>query len=184
MAKSEKITLSGEVVQSMYRPFVKKWLFYDKNVVEMPGRYHTIFGVENKVIYITGSGASRDFSCLIIDKIPNLDLMEKGQGLYCFDNSTDILEDTSNINNTFKKKVNLSDDEVFYYVYGVLHSKEFREKYVNNLKKELPRIPILKNKKKFVEIGKGLADLHLNYESFEPYSNVVIKSRENPSYFL
>lgn len=183
LVKGELIEIKDNfIIESIYRPFTKKYLFYQMELIERPGRYKDIFGMENYVIYITGSGASRDFSCLIIDKIPNLDLMEKGQGFYRFDNSNDVLEDTSNINDTFKKKINLSDDEVFYYVYGVLHSKEFREKYANNLKKELPRIPILKNKKKFVEVGKRLADLHLNYESVEPYSNVVIMSRENPSY--
>ncbi|ASK17188.1 DEAD/DEAH box helicase family protein [Bacillus cereus] len=184
LAKSEQISLSNNVIQSMYRPYVLKWLYYDKNVVEMPGRYHSLFGSENKVIYVTGAGASRDFSCLIVDKIPNLDLMEKGQGFYRNDNSlTDALfVDASNINDSFKKKLGLSDDDVFNYVYGVLHSKEYRAKYANDLKKTLPRIPILKNKDQYVEIGRKLADLHLKYETVEPYSEIVIEGKATPSY--
>jgi predicted helicase len=184
LVKSEKIILTENIIKSMYRPFVSKWLYYDKNVVEMPGRYHSIFGLENKVIYITGTGASRDFSCLMVDKIPNLHLMDTGQGFYRVDNSpsNNLFLDTSNLTDSFKEKIQLTDDDVFYYVYGVLHSKEYREKYANNLKKELPRIPILKNKEKFVEVGKKLAYLHLNYESIEPYPDVVIESKTNPSY--
>lgn len=185
LAKSEQITLNDNVIQSMYRPYVMKWLYYDKNIVEMPGRYHSLFGSKNKVIYVTGAGASRDFSCLIVDKIPNLDLMEKGQGFYRYDNSSQtdaLLIDTSNLNDSFIDKLNLSEDEVFNYVYGVLHSKEYRVNYANDLKKTLPRIPILANKEQFVEIGRKLADLHLNYENVEPYSEVVIEGKSNPSY--
>ncbi|MED4313571.1 helicase, partial [Heyndrickxia coagulans] len=185
LAKGTRIQLDDKsLIRSMYRPFTKKYLFYQTDVIERPSKYKDVFGSENKVIYITGAGSSRDFSCLIVDKIPNLDLLEKGQGFYRYDNSVthDLLLDTSNINDSFKKKLNLSDDDVFYYVYGVLHSKEYREKYANNLKKELPRIPVLKNKEKFVDIGRKLADLHLNYEMVEPYSDVVIEAKASPSY--
>ncbi|WP_320163454.1 type ISP restriction/modification enzyme [uncultured Trichococcus sp.] len=184
LAKSERISLRENVIQSMYRPYVLKWLYYDKNVVEMPGRYHSLFGSENKVIYVTGAGTSRDFSCLITDKIPNLHLLDTGQGFYRWDNgSKDVLfVDASNISDSFKKKLQLTDDEVFYYVYGVLHSNEYRKQYANNLKKSLPRIPVLKNKKQYVEIGRKLANLHLNYEAIEPYPDVVIEEKVNPSY--
>uniref|UniRef100_UPI003018A035 type ISP restriction/modification enzyme n=1 Tax=Oceanobacillus massiliensis TaxID=1465765 RepID=UPI003018A035 len=91
-------------------------------------------------------------------------------------------EDDSNITSYIKDKLKMTDEEVFYYVYGVLHSPEYREKYANDLRKALPRIPVLKNKEKFSEIGRKLANLHLNYESVEPYSKVVIEGRANPSY--
>ncbi|WP_425622522.1 type ISP restriction/modification enzyme [Brevibacillus borstelensis] len=185
LTKGTRIQLDDKsVITSMYRPFTKKYLYYQTDIIERPSRYKDIFGSENKVIYVTGAGSSRDFSCIIIDKIPNLDLMEKGQGFYCYDNSQTgaLLIDTSNINGSFIDKLNLSEDDVFYYVYGVLHSKEYREKYANNLKKELPRIPILKNKEKFTEVGRKLANLHLNYETIDPYSEVVIEGKANPSY--
>ena len=184
LVKSERITLKENVIQSMYRPYVLKWLYYDKNVVEMPGRYHSIFGSVNKVICVTGAGASRDFSCLITDKIPNLDLMEKGQGFFRYDNSPKgtLIVDISNISDSFKAKLGISEDEVFFYVYGVLHSKEYRTLYANDLKKALPRIPVLKNKEKFIEVGKKLIDLHLGYESVPPYEGVKFEGKANPSY--
>ncbi|MER3119181.1 DEAD/DEAH box helicase [Bacillus subtilis] len=185
LAKGTRIQLDDKsLIRSMYRPFTKKYLYYQTDVIERPSKYKDVFGAENKVIYVTGAGASRDFSCLIVDRIPNLDLLEKGQGFYRYDNSLpdNLLLDTSNLSDSFKMKLNLSDDEVFYYVYAVLHSKEYRERYENNLKKELPRIPILKNKKEFVDLGRKLADLHLNYETVEPYSGVIIEGKVNPSY--
>ena len=68
----------------------------------------------------------------------------------------------------------MSTEDTFYYVYGLLHSKAYRENYASDLKKELPRIPEVKDKEKYVEIGKKLADLHLNYEDVPAYDGVNI----------
>lgn len=186
LAKGTSIELNdNSVITSTYRPYTKKYLYYQTDIIERPSRFKDVFGTENKVIYITGAGASRDFSCLIVNKFPNFDLMEKGQGFYRYDNSQKeaLFVDTSNISESFKNKLGISDDDdVFFYVYGVLHSKEFRTKYANDLKKALPRIPILKNKEIYVEVGKKLAALHLNYETVEPYPDVVIEGKTNPSY--
>src|SRR5699024_4146175 len=74
--------------------------------------------------------------------------------------------------------------DTFYYIYGVFHSPIYREKYSNDLKKGLPRIPVLKNKEKYVEIGRKLADLHLNYENVDIYNNINIESNPAPSYYV
>jgi predicted helicase len=61
---------------------------------------------------------------------------------------------------------------VFYYVYGLLHSPDYREKYADNLAKELPRIPRVKTAADFwafSQAGRDLAALHVNYEKVEPY---------------
>src|SRR5699024_586029 len=70
----------------------------------------------------------------------------------------------------------------FAYIYAILHSKEYRDKYNNDLTKGLPRIPILKNKEQYIEIGKKLVDLHINYEEVTPYSGVKIEKATAPSY--
>lgn len=79
-------------------------------------------------------------------------------------------------------KLNISPDDVFSYVYAILHSTEYRQRYADDLNKALPRIPVLKNKKKFVEIGRQLIDLHRHYESVPIYDEVKIESKTNPSY--
>ncbi|MGX0330802.1 putative helicase [Staphylococcus cohnii] len=77
--KGEKITLNDKNIEvSMYRPFTKKWLYYDRNIIERPGKSKELFSEKNKAIYITGVGSSREFSALAVNVIPNLDLMEKG----------------------------------------------------------------------------------------------------------
>jgi predicted helicase len=59
--------------------------------------------------------------------------------------------------------------DIFYYVYGVLHHPEYRAKYAENLKRELPRIPLANDLWGFSKAGKELARLHIEYESLEPY---------------
>ena len=63
-------------------------------------------------------------------------------------------------------------EDIFYYIYGLLHSSEYRERYADNLSKELPRIPCVKAAKDFwhfSQAGRDLAELHVNYETVKPY---------------
>lgn len=173
------------LIPIMYRPFTKKWIYYQNEVVESPGQWYKKFGESNKVIVTTGRGASRDFSALVSTQIPNLDLQEKGQGFMRYDNEVDetsLFQNNDNMNQEFSDKLGLSLDDTFAYVYGVLNSKEYQEKYANDLKKDLARIPIVKNKEKYVEVGQKLMDLHLNYEEVPVYDGVEITPFVNPSY--
>lgn len=159
-----------EIIQ--YRPFTKKFVYYDRDVVEMPGRYRGL-QQDNEIIFITGRGAKREFSAQMVNLIPSLDLMEKGQGFYKKHlANSGFLEPMSNL--TGKNLGLLANDE-FYYVYGVLHSPEYRENYASDLQKDLPRIPLLKNKAKYVEIGCKLADLHLNYENQPVWEGIEVE---------
>lgn len=185
-SKNQKLEFdSHAIIISQYRPFTKKYLQFQSDIIERPSRFKDIFGERNQIIYTTGAGAQREFSVLILNSIPNLHYMNSGQGFYRFDNSPseNLFNDKSNISTEYSQKLGLSEDNVFYYVYGVLHSAEYRKKYANDLQKSLPRIPTLKDKEKYVEIGKELADLHLNYEDVPAYDgvNIVFKS-DNPSF--
>jgi len=73
----------------------------------------------------------------------------------------------------------ISKEDVFYYVYGLLHSPDYRERYTDNLSKELPRIPAVKTAKDFwhfSKAGRDLAELHLNYETVKPYPVKMVVS--------
>ncbi|QCQ04005.1 helicase [Ligilactobacillus animalis] len=174
------------MVYSMYRPFTKKWLMYDRNVVEMPGQYYSKWGRDNVVIVTTGKGANRDFSCFVTTELPDIQLMMNGQGFMRYDNSDTsnelLAKSNDNMNQAFADKLGLSLDDTFAYVYGLLNSSEYQEKYANDLKKDLARIPVVKNKNKYVEVGKKLMDLHLNYENVAPYDDVDVICGDNPSY--
>ncbi len=191
------------IIQSLYRPFTKQWLYYNRTfnerVLSMPRIFPIGQVVENKVIQVTGIGARR-FSVLMNKALPSLDAIEKGQ---CFPRY--IYEDTPVSKNKSEKQSHLftedskiaglqkrdaitdeglahfkaaypneiiTKDDLFYYVYGLLHSEDYRARYADNLSKELPRIPCVKNAEdfwKFVTAGRELGHLHVNYETVEPY---------------
>ncbi len=182
--RGENLTVDDDnLVLTMYRPFTKKWLYYDRAVVARPGRYAEIFSKENQVIYTTGTGAKGGFSSILLKEIPDANMMSAGgQGYPLYDNEA--------INNTNKAHIynvnshlGIDMDEIFYYVYGLLNSKQFIELYSADLQKALPRIPLVKNKEKYIEVGHKLADLHLNYELQESWKGVeVVSNTDYPSY--
>lgn len=180
------------IVPSTYRPFAKQCLYFDRQfnncVYQMP-RIFPKEGLENLVICITGVGASKDFSALICDSIPNLHMHDTGQcfPLYTYEKSEDaggLLAEMEtgeyrrkeNIPDAiladFRKAYNdakISKEDIFYYVYGVLHSPEYKTRFAADLKKMLPRIPFAGDFRAFSTAGRELAQWHLNYESVEPY---------------
>ena len=171
---------------TLYRPFVKKWLYHDRVLNEEARLYYSKFGIENLVITTTGRGSTRDFSALVTNAIPDMNSMAGGsQGFMRYDNEVDetsLFQSHDNMNQAFADKLGLSLDDTFAYVYGLLNSREYQEKYANDLKKDLARIPIVKNKEKYIEVGKALMDLHLNYEEVPVYKGVEIKLSDSPSY--
>ncbi|MGT2948273.1 DEAD/DEAH box helicase [Streptococcus devriesei] len=184
--KSKKIQFNKDkIIKSLYRPFTKKNLYYGNDVVERPGQWYKKFGEGNLVILTTGRGVSRDFSPLITNLIPNMDSLEKAQSFMRYDNEVDetaLFQSHDNMNQAFADKLGLSLDDTFAYVYGLLNSRDYQERYANDLKKDLARIPIAKHKEKYVEVGKALMDLHLNYEEVPVYDDVEIQLSAWPSY--
>lgn len=103
----------------MYRPFTKKWLMYDRDIIEMPGQYYTHWGKSNKVIYTTGKGIAKPFSALVFNHIPNFHAMDTGQGFMRYNNTqnNELLPDSNDINSNFINILGLSPDETFAYIY-------------------------------------------------------------------
>ena len=73
----------------------------------------------------------------------------------------------------------ITKKDIFYYIYGLLHHKEYREKYRVNLKDSLPHIPFAENFWAFAEAGEKLAKLHINYESVSKYDGLTLKEKPN-----
>ncbi len=185
LSLKELVYEKGAVQQTLYRPFVKKWVYYSKGLVERTGKYFKKFGSDNLVINTSGRASSRDFSSIITNILPDYQLVMNGQGFMRYDNEVDetqLFQSNDNMNQAFADKLGLSLDDTFAYVYGLLNSREYQEKYANDLKKDLARIPIVKQKDKYVEVGKALMDLHLNYEEVPVYDDVEIQLSAQPSY--
>jgi predicted helicase len=178
----------SEITLSQYRPFHKMWLYRDNIFVGYRALTHVLFPGESKNLLIctTGPGASVDFSALVSENLPNNHFVDTGQHfpLYYYPEmkskgSGEMLfgEDlgTSKVDaisdwalNLFRKEYreSVSREDIFYYVYGVLSAPEFVSRFKYELKKEAPRIPLLKEFDEYAQFGKELAHIHLNYESF------------------
>lgn len=179
LQRKEKINFDNSKQKLyMYRPFTKKWIYYDSSVVQRTRKFKNIsISKDEPFLYTTGKGA-KYFSALVTDCMVDKGLMSSGQGYYTQTRGNELI-DNSNIN---PNAIGLDSKDVVPYVYAILCSSEYVNRYLNNLTKDIPRIPNVKNKRKFVEIGKKLIDLHLNYENVKPFENLDIKYNGTPKY--
>lgn len=169
---------NSNTVLSQYRPFTKKWVFYDKQVIEMPGRFDSYKLKENpKFLVTTGLGTKRKYSALMIQNLPNFDIMEKA-GIYPLEENQAGMFEMSEVNAQF----GFSEEDTLFYIYGVTHQQDFVKKYDNDLRKAIARIPLLKNKETFVDIGQKLADLHLNYEHQSSWEGVTVDGEDSGNF--
>ncbi len=192
------------IVKSLYRPFAKEFLYFDRMFNSRDYLMPSIFPkpeYENIVIVVTGIGASKVFSTLASNTLPDLSVLSPGQ---CFPRyyyekveqkrQIDFLEENSQTGKEqyirrdaitdealsfFRKHYNdnsISKDDLFHYIYGILHSPEYKERFGATLKKMLPRIPFALDFWYFQEAGRELMDMHVNYEDAEPYPVTEDKS--------
>ena len=184
------------LIPSLYRPFTKQWLYFNRcfneRVLQMPRIFPREYS-ENRVIMIKGNWSGEGQIALITDRVAS-DQPDGGAQcfpLYLYDEAKQELEQGKLFTDTPEPKrrdaitdeglahfqstypnETITKEDIFYYVYGLLHSPDYRERYADNLSKELPRIPCVKTAVDFwtfSEAGRKLADLHLNYETIEKY---------------
>lgn len=173
------------IKESMYYPFVKKHIYYHKDIIEYPRKFDETLSAENLMISVSGIGTNKGFATFITNIAPNYNMLDKGRHFEILANKKDqsLFEIKTNISEKACLKYNLNDRELYNYIYAILHSDEFREKYQNNLVKDLPRIPNVSNKAQFIDIGKKLIHLHLNYEKVDAYDDLDIEYKKiNCSY--
>jgi predicted helicase len=186
--------------QSLYRPFTKQWLYFNRRFNEMVYQMPRIFpeaGVENLVIMMTATGSRNGFTTIISKHLVDLNSMEAGAQcfpLYLYEepgqqaHKSDFFS-SDGADSGMKRRDAITDEglahfqeaypgemiskeDLFYYVYGILHSEDYRDRFADNLSKELPRIPAVKLTSdfwSFSKAGRALADLHLYYEEVDPY---------------
>jgi predicted helicase len=199
-----------QIRKALYRPFNKQYIFFDKNFIyEFSGICSKMFPInstENKVICISGSGGNKTNAALIANQLVDLNTLDAGTQcfpLYYYEERQkqnpglfDIAGDSEYIRRDgvtdfilerakamYGKIVNKED--IFYYVYGFLHSPEYKRKFASDLKKMLPHLPLVEDVKdfwKFSKAGRALADLHINYETVPAYDSVKVKGIESGFY--
>ena len=192
----------SSIVKTLYRPFTPSWMYFNRRfnncVYKMPSVF-PISGEENLAIMISGQG-SKAFSLIMVSSAPSFDCVEKGQclPLYIFGAPTEGDEEIEGNSDLFDTREddanpaghaaiteaalqlfrssypdqNFTKEDIFYYVYGVLHSQDYRNRFADNLSKELPRIPCVKKPEDFwdfVQAGRALGKLHVDFDDAEPY---------------
>lgn len=165
---------------ALYRPFNKQWLYFDKDWINRQREFSKIFPDKSaqNVVINTSSMASRNFSCLIANEITDLQTMANTQAypLYYYDDLGNRYNAISgyalNLFRRHYKDNAITEEEIFYYIYAILHHKGYLEKYKNSLAKEAPRIALSEDFKELSVLGKQLAELHLNYENGEMHTSV------------
>ncbi|WP_373480827.1 type ISP restriction/modification enzyme [Geminocystis sp.] len=190
-----------------YRPFSPNFIYFSEILIDERG-YRKQLGKENLTIAISGQSSNKFFHCLVSDKLIDLHCTGDSQCLPLYryekgeriDNITDWgLEQFREYYHNVKRASSPSEDNrqdacftdkesqykikkenIFYYVYGVLHNPKYRQKYELNLKREFPRIPFYDDFWQWVKWGKQLMDLHLNYETIKPYELKRIDVDKSP----
>jgi len=166
-----------KLVRALYRPFTKRWLFFDRIVNEEVYQWPKITG---SVIVISDIGwRAPVFSSLITNGIADLHLCAAIDAHQCFPLSH--LKDSAV--EQFRKQYSdksITKEDIFHYLYALLHHPDYRERYAANLKRELPRIPFAPDFQAFAKAGSELAQLHVEYESLKPWPLEEILNEDVP----
>jgi predicted helicase len=187
---------------SLYRPFTKQNQYFDDDLNQERYQLSKFFPnsiLKNIVICIPGPGGNKDITALITDCTPDLHLNGDSQcfPLYYYEERQKqrrSLFDTDESDSEYIRREGVSDfilerakamygktvskEDIFYYVYGFLHCPEYSTKFANDLKKMLPRLPLVEDVRdfwNFSKAGRELAGLHINYENVPAYEGVMVK---------
>ncbi len=208
--KAVPIDFETEAIRtSCYRPFFKQKVYFNRKLNNSVYKLPELFPTpeqDNYGFYLNGIHATSEFAALMVDEIPCLDLFGKGGQFfprYTYveqgkaDNLLDAAEDDGS---PYRRVDNITDeiladyqaayggevtkDDIFFYVYGLLHSPDYRERFQADLKKMLPRIPKVSRTEDFVaftEAGRRLSDLHIGYEAVKPWP-LAVEEPASPDY--
>ena len=180
------------VRQTLFRPFVNKRLYFNQNLNEMQYQIPQIFPndveAQNKAICFSGVASNKPFSVLATDKVFGHDTLEKTQCLPLYRYTPDG-QRVSNVTDWAIRRINdhyraewgdhyariagddgITAEDIFAYTYAVLHDPVYRHDYAVDLLREFPRLPLYHDFDAWARMGRELLDLHINFESAEPFS--------------
>ncbi|WP_309605919.1 type ISP restriction/modification enzyme [Phenylobacterium sp.] len=169
------------VLSAAYRPFVRRWVYFDQHfngrTYQLPSMFR---GESNPTLVFTDPFAQKPWMALSVDGVPDLHLVGAAAAAICtsrfryskegarLDNMTDWA--LKQFTDRYGKAALITKDDIFAYVYAVLHDPVYRETYALNLKREFPRIPLYPDFKRWRDWGQRLLDMHIGYETVEPFA--------------
>ena len=187
--------------KSAYRPFIATNCYTDYTFSQMKYQVDRIFpdsSSENRVICVPSKGLKNPFSALITNTMTDLNFCEAGAQCFprwryprpadasnttgTFQGFDEAPERIDNISDTALRSFrehyrddSITKDDIFDYIYGILHAPSYRDQFANDLSKMIPRIPFAPDFRAFAEAGQRLADLHLNYETCEQHPDLKVE---------
>lgn len=170
---SENLIIAGN-----YRPFTKQYFYSEKILNDILTQNHfDIFGneLDKENIGICFNKNEADDRLLAINQLWDLHFTGDSQclPLFRYDTKGNKIENITDWGlkqfTKHYKNEKITKEDIFHYTYGVLHNPAYRKKYKLNLKREFPRLPFYKDFYKWVYWGKELMNLHINYETIEPF---------------
>jgi len=195
----------SDIVISLYRPFTKQYLYFNKFWNERYSRQDKFKA--SLSIGTIGIGGNKEFSITILKEIGDFQTLQnanfyplyyveeenKNKDKSLFENSDEIKEENKKdgisdyIFNLAKQKYStkITKEDIFYYVYGFLHNEDYKKEFEADLKKLIPRLPLVddyRTFKTYSDIGRELADLHLNYENIEKDKVIIVEGEENNNF--
>lgn len=191
-----------KICYAHYRPFFKQHLYFGEKMIHRRGQMEQLYASENRIICVSGIGVTKDFSCLI----SNIPIDEEYSGksqcfpLYWYEKKDKVQKGLfEKVEDEYARHDAVSDfildqaktrygpkvtkEDIFYYVYGILHSPDYRKTFANDLKKMLPRLPLVEKPAyfwAFSKAGRSLADIHINYEEQDHPKEVLINGKPKP----
>lgn len=184
---------SSSIRNALYRPFTRRFLYFDNIMTHRQGAFPFILPTprteqENAVIWLK-TGSEWPMFALVTNIIP--DLLPQGAS-QCFPYYTYEKDGSNRRENItdwvlkqfqYKYSIAVSKWDIFHYIYAILHHPQYRERYAENLKRDLPHIPLLASQEAFatcVGIGKRLTDIHLHYEEAQEYCLNWLENKDVP----
>ncbi|MDR1166608.1 MAG: DEAD/DEAH box helicase family protein [Deltaproteobacteria bacterium] len=216
VVKSKKYLFQIDSINiSLYRPFQKINSYFNRSLNNRVYQLAKLFPSKkhpNYVICVPGIGGTKEFMPLISNLLPDLHLNGDSQcfPLYYYEDiktapvyDDNPLFDNATIIGDYKRRdaitnfilkesrakysLKVSREDIFFYVYGFLHSLDYRTAFSADLKKSLPRLPLVDKPDDFwafSKAGRDLAELHLNYEMVKPYANVKITGVDKGNFIV
>ena len=193
----------SDIVISLYRPFTKQYLYFNRFWNE---RYSQQDKFKASLsIGTVGIGGNKEFSITILNNIGDFQTLQNANFYplyYIEEDSKDksLFETLDGIEKENKKdgisdyifnltkqkySTKITKEDIFYYVYGFLHSEDYKKEFEADLKKLIPRLPLVDDYNTFKiysDIGRELAELHLNYENIERDSNIIVEGEESNNF--
>ena len=177
----KKIFNENSIVQSTYRPFVKRHLYFDQHFNGMTYQLPSIyFDGDNPTLAFLGIASLNPLAALAVRQVFDLCLLKQGNGgtqgvpRYRYSKTGEKLDNMTDwglkqFTKHYGSKPPITKDDIFAYVYAVLYDPIYRETYALNLKREFPRIPLYADFRQWRDWGQALLDLHIGYEAAEPW---------------